>query len=372
MPRHYGSANGRPAGLMVAALVILLASIVLPGCRKSDAEYAAKSVEPPALLNVSYDPTRELYWEFNQAFCRHLEETTGQKAAVRMSHGGSGSQSRAVIDGLQADVVTLALAYDVDAIAAATDLLPRDWRQRRPHGSSPYYSTVSFLVRKGNPKQIRDWDDLARPGVRVVTPDPATSGVARWNYLAMWAHVMRRELGPDYAAILADPTQVDAVATAQEHARAFVAKVFGNVPVLHRAAREATENFVHKHIGDVLINWENEVLLVAHKWDSKDLEVVVPSVSILTEPVVALVDGNAGRHGTREVAEAYLDFLYSDAGQDIIGRHFYRPAISRRAQETYSHQFPQVELISIESMFGGWAEAQHEHFAAGGMFAQIR
>jgi sulfate/thiosulfate transport system substrate-binding protein len=357
--------------LASAATLVLLAGLCLAGCGVQPDRSGKTADDTLILLNVSYDPTRELYWELNQAFGRHWEEKTGRRVLVRMSHGGSSSQAQAVIDGLQADVVSLALARDVDAIAAQTDLLDAGWRSRLPNGAVPYTSTVTFLVRRGNPKQIRDWDDLARPDIRVMTPNPKTSGVARLNYLAMWGHALRRELGPDFVAVLQDPARQEQVQAAQERAREFVAAVYANVPALDWAARCATNSFLKSHIGDVLVNWENENLLSLHGAAQKDLEIVVPPFSVLAEPVVALIDGNVGRDGKRVVVEAYLEFLYGEEGQDLVGRHFYRPAASSRAAETYREQFPQLERFRIEDVFGGWGDVHRTHFAEGGVFDQI-
>lgn len=328
---------------------------------------AAQSVE---LLNVSYDPTRELYREVNEAFARHWQQKTGTKVTVRQSHGGSGSQARAVIDGLDADVVTLALAADIDAIADKAGLLPKDWQRRLPNNSAPYTSTLALLVRKGNPKNIRSWEDLVREGVQVITPNPKTSGVARWNYLAIWGYVLRRELGNDFVRKLADPECAGEVAAAQTQARTFITRVFKNVPVLDRAARGATNTFVQRRIGDVLINWENEILLSQNELDAAGVEVVIPEVSILAETVVALVDKNVDRKGTREVAQAYLEFLYSDEGQDLAGKHYYRPG-NPKFMEKYRSQYPQIELFRIDDVFGGWARANEVHFADGGEFDKI-
>ena len=328
---------------------------------------SAQTVE---LLNVSYDPTRELYREFNEAFAKHWREQTGQRVVIRQSHGGSGSQARAVIDGLQADVVTLALAADIDAIAEHAGLLPADWQDRLDNNSAPYTSTLALLVRKGNPKNIRSWEDLIRPDVQVITPNPKTSGVARWNYLAIWGYVLRRELGADYVAKLRDPAFADEVAAAQVKAREFVTKVFKNVPVLDRAARAATNTFVQRRIGDVLINWENEILLSQNELDAAGVEVVIPEISILAETVVALVDKNVDRKGTREAAQAYLEYLYSPEGQDIAAKNYYRPSDPGVFAE-YEHQYPQIELFTIGDVFGGWAEANRVHFVDGGEFDRI-
>lgn len=323
------------------------------------------------LLNVSYDPTRELYKEFNEKFSEYWKQKTGQVLVVQQSHGGSGSQSRSVIGGLDADVVSLALAYDVDAIAAHSGVIANDWQSRLGNNSAPYVSTLAFLVRKGNPKNIRDWNDLAREDVQVVTPNPKTSGVARWNYLAMWGYALRKELGPDFELSLRDSSKKEAVTMAQKKAQAFVAQIYRQVPVLDQGARGATNTFIQRSIGDVLINWENEILLGARELDAAGLEIVIPSVSMLAEPVVAVVDKNVDRKGTRAVAEAYLDYLYTEAGQDIVGKHYYRPAISQKAREKYRDRFPNLELFTIKDVFGGWKEASRIHFADGGTFDQI-
>lgn len=322
------------------------------------------------LLNVSYDPTRELYREFNEAFAKHWKETTGEEVSIQQSHGGSGSQARAVIDGLEADVLTLALAADIDAVVENAKLLPADWQTRLPHNSAPYSSTLAFLVRKGNPKNIKNWDDLAREGVQVITPNPKTSGVARWNYLALWGFVLRQELGEDFAAKLKDPAAAAEVEAAQAKAKTFVASVFKNVPVLDRGARGATNTFIQRQIGDVLINWENEALLGSKELDAAGVELVVPPVAIKAEPTVALVDKNVDKKGTRKVAEAYLEYLYSPVGQDLAGKNFYRP-VSEEAQAKYASQFPTLELFTIDEIFGGWAAANKAHFDDGASFDQI-
>lgn len=326
-----------------------------------------KTVE---LLNVSYDPTRELYQEYNAAFAKYWKAKTGDTVVIRQSHGGSGSQARAVIDGLQADVVTLALAHDIDAIAEHAQLLPTDWQSRLPLNSAPYTSTLVLLVRKGNPKKITSWEDLIRSDVQVITPNPKTSGAARWNYLAVWGYVLRRELGPDYVKKLKDPAFADEAAAAQNAARNFVTQVFKNVPVLDRAARGATNTFVQRKIGDVLINWENEILLSKNELDTAGVEIVIPEVSILAETVAALVDKNVDRKGTRQAAQAYLEYLYSPEGQDIVGKNYYRPT-SKEAQEKFKDQFPKIELFTIGDVFGGWAAAHRVHFADGGEFDRI-
>ena len=320
------------------------------------------------MLNVSYDPTRELYREFNESFAKFWKEKTGQTVVVRQSHGGSGKQARSVIDGLQADVVTLALAGDIDAIAER-GLLSADWQKRLPRNSSPYTSTLALLVRKGNPKNIKSWEDLIRYDVKVITPNPKTSGVARWNYLAIWGYVLRRELGKDYVAKLknaGDPSVIDA----QNKARDFITRVFKNVPVLDSGARDATNTFVQRRIGDVLINWENEIMLSRNELDTAGVEVVIPEVSILAEPTVALVDKNVDRRKTREVAQAYLEYLYSPVAQELAGKNYYRPTDPEIAAK-YRSQFPAIELFTIDTVFGGWPEATRVHFADGGEFDRI-
>jgi sulfate/thiosulfate-binding protein len=307
--------------------------------------------QPLQLLNVSYDPTRELYVEFNQAFAKHWKAKTGQDIAVKQSHGGSGKQARSVIDGLQADVVTLALGGDIDALANNGGWLAKDWQKRLPQNAAPYTSTIVLVVRQGNPKGIKDWDDLARPGISVITPNPKTSGGARWNYLAAWEFGKRK-----YGSA--------------EQARDFVAKLYANVPVLDTGARGSSITFAQRNQGDVFISWENEAYLLEKEFGSK-VDVVYPSLSILAEPPVAVVDRNVDRKGTRAAAEAYLQFLYTEEGQDIVGRHFYRPAVSQKAQAKYAKQFPKLNLFTIEQAFGGWAGADREHFADGASFDQI-
>lgn len=313
---------------------------------------AGAASKPVTLLNVSYDPTREFYQVYNAAFIRHWKDQTGEDLVLNQSHGGSGKQARSVIDGLQADVVTLALAYDIDAIAEKSGRLPADWQKKLPHNSSPYVSTLAFLVRKGNPKNIRDWNDLVRPGVSVITPNPKTSGVARWNYLAAWGYALQ------------------AHSNDQARARDFVARLFKNVPVLDSGARGATTTFIERGIGDVLINWENELLLVTKKLNPGEYELIVPSVSILAEPTVAVVEKVAARRGTQKVARAYLEYLYSPEGQELAARHFYRPTLESVAAH-YADQFPQLKLFTIDDVFGGWKKAQRVHFDDGGEFDQI-
>jgi sulfate/thiosulfate transport system substrate-binding protein len=308
--------------------------------------------KPVTLLNVSYDPTRELYEDFNQQFATYWKGKTGQDVTIRQSHGGSGKQARSVIDGLEADVVTLALAYDIEQIAEKGGLLPANWQSRLPNNSSPYTSTIVLLVRKGNPKGIKDWGDLAKPGVSVVTPNPKTSGGARWNYLAAWAWALRQPGGNE--------------ATARE----FVTKLYKNVPVLDAGARGATTTFVERGIGDVLIAWENEALLAIKELGQGKFEIVAPSLSILAEPPVAVVDKIAGKHGTKAVAQAYLEYLYTETGQEIAARHFYRPRLASVAAK-YEVQFPKVRLVTVDEVFGGWKKAHATHFADGGLFDQI-
>ena len=305
------------------------------------------------LLNVSYDPTRELYKAINAAFSDHWTKTTGEKITLRASHGGSGAQARAVIDGLKADVVTLALAPDIDAIATHTGKIPADWAKRLPHNSTPYASTIIFLVRKGNPKGIKDWDDLAKPGVSVVTPNPKTSGGARWNYLAAWGHAERRYAGD------------------QAKVRAFVGAIYKNAPVLDTGARGATITFAQRGVGDVLIAWENEAFLAFDEFGKDKFEIVAPPLSILAEPPVALVDANVDANGTRKAAQAYLDFLYSPAAQKIIAKNHYRPRDEAAADAADLARFPKLEFLTIDAHFGGWAAAQKAHFAEGGTFDQI-
>lgn len=304
------------------------------------------------LLNVSYDPTRELYADFNAAFIRHWKGKTGDTLTIQQSHGGSGKQARSVIDGLQADVVTLALAYDIDAIADKGKLLPANWQARLPHNSAPYTSTILFLVRKGNPKQIRDWDDLVKPGISVITPNPKTSGGARWNYLAAWAFALER-YGKDDAK-----------------ARDFLTRLFKNVPILDSGARGATTTFVQRGIGDVFISWENEAYLALKEFGAAKVEVVTPSLSILAEPPVAVVDAVARKRGTEAVAKAYLEYLYSEEGQEIVAKHFYRPR-SETVAAKYAAQFKPMKLVTIDEIFGGWRKAQKTHFEDGGIFDQI-
>jgi len=305
-----------------------------------------------SLLNVSYDPTRELYQDFNAAFSKFWLAKTGDKVTVKASHGGSGKQARAIIDGLDADVATLALAYDVDQLQEKGKLIPKDWQTRLPHNSSPYTSTIVLLVRKGNPKNIKDWDDLIKPGVSVITPNPKTSGGARWNYLAAWAYAQKHD-GNDEAKT-----------------KEFVGKLFKNVPVLDTGARGSTTTFVERGIGDVLLAWENEAFLAQKELGVGKFEIVVPSLSILAEPPVTVVDKFAKKHGTEVVAKAYLEYLYTEEGQEIAAKNYYRPTLASVAKK-YESQFPKVNLVKIDNDFGGWQVAQKKHFADGGTFDQI-
>lgn len=303
------------------------------------------------LLNVSYDPTRELYVDFNRAFARYWKAQTGQDLTLQQSHGGSGKQARAIIDGLEADVATLALAWDTEALRTAGKLIPENWQQRLPHNASPYTSTIVLVVRQGNPKGIRDWDDLVKPGVSVITPNPKTSGGARWNYLAAWEFA-RRKYGGD------------------AQAEAFIRKLFANVPVLDSGARGASITFAQRAQGDVFISWENEAHLLKKEFGER-VDIVLPSISILAEPAVTVVDKVVDKKGTRAVAEAYVKYLYSEEGQDIAGKHFYRPVVSPAAQAKYAQQFPALRLFTIDEAFGGWAKASKAHFADGASFDRI-
>jgi sulfate transport system substrate-binding protein len=323
---------------------LLLAAVAL-------ATAAAASAKTIELLNVSYDPTRELYADYNAAFAKYWKAKTGDDVVVKQSHGGSGAQARSVVDGLQADVVTLALAADIDALHNNGKLVPADWQKLLPNNSTPYTSTIVLLVRKGNPKGIKDWDDLVKPGVSIVVPNPKTSGGARWAYLAAWGFAQKK-----YGS--------------QEKAKAFVTALYKNVPVLDSGARGATTTFVERDIGDVLLSWENEAYLAIKQFGADKFEVVNPSISILAEPPVAVVERVAKRKGTSEVAKAYLEYLYSDEGQDIAGRNFYRPRNATAAAK-YASFFPSIELFTIDDAFGGWTKAQATHFADGGVFDQI-
>ena len=326
-------------GLLVSLLVLVPAAV------------QAQSI---TLLNVSYDPTRELYREFNAAFAKYWKDKTGQTVSIRQSHGGSGAQARAVIDGLDADVVTLAMESDIDAIAKNSGKIPADWRKRLPNNSSPYTSTMVFLVRKGNPKNLKDWDDLVKPGVQVITPNPKTSGAARWNYLAAWAFAAEKFEG--------DAGKV----------KDFVRALYRNVPVLDTAARGSTTTFVQRGMGDVLLAWENEAFLAIKELGPDKFEIVVPSISTLAEPAVALVDGNVEKKGSKQIAQAYLEFLYAAEGQKIAAKNYYRPAKPELANPEDVKRFPKIKLITIDDkLFGGWAKAQPQHFGDGGVFDEI-
>ncbi len=304
------------------------------------------------LLNVSYDPTRELYQDYNQAFAKYWKAKTGDNVKVQASHGGSGKQARAIIDGLEADVATLALSYDVDQLFEKGRLIPADWQKRLNHNSSPYTSTIVFLVRKGNPKKIKDWDDIVKPGIAVITPNPKTSGGARWNYLAAWAYALKQNNNDEAKA------------------KEFVTKLYKNVPILDSGARGATTTFVERGIGDVLLAWENEAYLAKKELGPDKVEIVVPSLSILAEPPVTVVDKYAKKHGTDKVAQAYLEYLYSEEGQEIAAKNYYRPTLDSVAKK-YANQFAKVNLIKIDDVFGGWQKAQKTHFNDGGVFDEI-
>jgi len=330
--------------VLIRAVVILVLLLVFHAPVQ-----AQKAV---TLLNVSYDPTRELYQAFNAAFAKYWQGKSGEVVTINQSHGGSGKQARAVIDGLEADVVTLALAYDIDEIYQKAKLIPADWQTRLPQNSSPYTSTIVLLVRKGNPKGIKDWDDLAKPGVSVITPNPKTSGGARWNYLAAWGYALRQPGGDEAKA------------------KDFVTRIYKNVPVLDSGARGSTTTFVERGIGDVFISWENEALLAVKELGQDKFEIVIPSVSILAEPPVTVVDKVVNKRGTRPVAQAYLEYLYTEEGQQIAAKHYYRPRLASVAAQ-YTAQFPKVNLFTIDEVFGSWQKAQQTHFADGGTFDQI-
>lgn len=323
--------------------IVLLASVLLPL-----SSWAADIT----LLNVSYDPTRELYVDYNEAFAKYWKAKTGDTVTIKQSHGGSGKQARAVIDGLPADVVTLALSYDIDEISAKGRLIPKDWQKRLPHNSSPYTSTIVLLVRKGNPKNIKDWGDIIKPGISVVTPNPKTSGGARWNYLAAYAYALKENNNDD--------------SKAQE----FVKKLFKNVPVLDSGARGATTTFVERGIGDVLLAWENEAFLALKELGPDKFDIVVPSLSILAEPPVTIIDKVVDKRKTRDVAQAYLEHLYTEEGQEIAAKNYYRPTLESVAKK-YEKQFPKVNLIKVDEVFGGWQKAQKRHFSDGGVFDDI-
>lgn len=344
---------------ILLGLIIIVTMGVLAGCGGNDSKDKSSSAEQqPAssktitLLNVSYDPTRELYKDYNNVFVKYWKKKSGQDVIIQQSHGGSGKQARSVIDGLEADVVTLALAYDIDSLNKKKELIDPNWQKRLPDNSTPYTSTIVFLVRSGNPKHIKDWDDLIKPGVSVITPNPKTSGGARWNYLAAWGYALKKN-NQD-----------------QNKAKEFVQKLYKNVPVLDSGARGATTTFVERNLGDVLIAWENEAYLAEKEFGAGKFQIVNPSISILAEPPVAVVDANVDKKGTRKVAEEYLKYLYSDEGQEIAAKNFYRPRNAEIAKK-YAGQFPKIELFTINDVFGGWSKAQKEHFSDGGVFDQI-
>jgi sulfate transport system substrate-binding protein len=333
---------------------LLAALSVLVGCNGAPAKTAGTgSASAVTLLNVSYDPTRELYAEFNEGFTKQWREQSGQVVTIEQSHGGAGKQARAVIDGLKADVLTLALSYDIDMIAEQSDLLPKDWQSRLPNNSSPYTTTIVFLVRRGNPKGIRDWGDLAKPGVQVITPNPKTSGGARLNYLAAWGWAERQPNG------------------SKATARQLVTAIYKNVPVLDSGARGSTTTFVQRGIGDVLLTWENEAFLAVNELGRDKLEIIVPSSSILAEPPVTVVDKNAKAHGTREIAQAYLEYLYSPFGQRLAAKHYYRPTSPEHADPDDLKRFSKIEFFTVDEVFGGWRQAQKTHFDDGAIFDSI-
>ena len=343
---------------LCSLLTVLL--LLNGGCKKN-----------PCFLNVSYDPTRELYEEYDRFFAEHWKQTTGETLEFQHSNGGSGSQARKVIGGLDADVVTLALAYDIDNIGKNNAaLIASDWQKKFPNNSCPYYSTIVFLVRKGNPKGIHDWDDLLKEDVKIITPDPKTSGGARWNYLAAWGYVLEKELGD--LALLNDPGKIEEVDAANAKAFEFVKAIFNakKVPVMDSGARQATNTFVQNRVGDVLLAWENEALYFLTSKEGQDLEIVHPSISILAEPPVAIVDKNVDKKGTRKIAEAYLQYLYGPEGQEMCAKHFYRP-FDKEVAEKYKDRFVEIKLFRIDDVFGGWAETQKKHFDDGSTFDQI-
>jgi sulfate/thiosulfate-binding protein len=338
--------------------ILVVAATIALGTMSAIVRAQAQAPREIVLTNVSYDPTRELYRALNDAFAKQWQASTGQKVTIRTSHGGSGKQARSVIDGLEADVVTLALAGDIDAIARESKRLPENWQSRLPNNASPYTSTIVFVVRKGNPKSIKDWPDLAKEGVSVVTPNPKTSGGARWNYLAAWAYEL-------------DRTRNDKAGGDQAAARKFVEAIYRNVPVLDSGARGSTTTFAQRAVGDVLVAWENEAFLTLQEFGADKFEIVVPGFSILAEPPVSLVDQVVDKRGTRKVAEAYLEFLYTPAAQKIIAKNFYRPSKPDSADPADLARFPKIRLVTVDQAFGGWAKAQADHFAEGGTFDQI-
>ena len=349
-------------------LTLLLVGLTCGCTSSSDSGASGKAGGKVTLRNVSYDPTRELYKEFNDAFVAHWKAEHNQDVHIENSHGGSGKQARAVIDGNEADVVTLALAYDIDVIAEKGKLLDAAWQSRLPHNSAPYTSTIVFLVRKGNPKQIKDWDDLVKGDVKIITPNPKTSGGARWNYLAAWGFALKQEFGDLSKLKDATPEQRQA---ADAKARAFVAEIFKRVPVLDSGARGSTNTFVQREVGDVLLAWENEAYLAVKELGPDRFEIVVPSISILAEPPVAVVDKNVAKHGTEKVAQGYLEYLYSAEGQALAAKHYYRPAKADLVPADALSIFKEVDLFTIDDVFGGWVKAQAAHFDDGGVFDKI-
>ncbi|GKU81046.1 sulfate ABC transporter substrate-binding protein [Niallia sp. NCCP-28] len=340
----------KKTAILLVSFILLIG--VLAACGNEKEKSAKKEAENVELLNVSYDPTRELYQEFNQAFAKDWKEKTGQTVTIKQSHGGSGKQGRAVIDGLEADVVTLALAYDIDAIADGANLIDKEWQKRLPDNSTPYTSSIVFLVKKGNPKGIKDWNDLVKKDVSVITPNPKTSGGARWNYLAAWAYADKQNGGDE------------------EQTKGFMKKLYKNVEVLDSGARGATTTFVERGIGDVLIAWENEAYLTLKEFGSDKFEIINPSISILAEPPVSIVDKVVDKKGTKEVAEAYLKYLYTDEGQEIAAKNFYRPR-NEEILKKYKNQFADIDLVTVDKEFGGWKKAQEKHFNDGGTFDEI-
>jgi sulfate/thiosulfate transport system substrate-binding protein len=327
--------------------------------------FAPRAMAGLEILNVSYDPTRELYADVNEHFAALWKQQTGEDVTINQSHGGSGKQARSVIDGLDADVVTLALSYDIDTISKKANSIAPDWQKRLPNNSSPYTSTIVFVVRKGNPKGIHDWRDLAKPGVQVITPNPKTGGGARWNYLAAWGSVLKQELG-DFAK-LGDPAAAEQVKAAQAKAEEVVGAIYRNVPVLDSGARGSLTTFAQRGVGDVLLAWENEALLSTREFEKEGFEIITPATSILAEPPVAVVDANVDRKGTRAVAEAYLEFLYTEEGQELAAKHHYRPRLEAVAQR-HAREFLKADLFTIDDVFGGWEKAQNTHFDNGGVF----
>jgi sulfate/thiosulfate transport system substrate-binding protein len=356
-----GLGTVRPSALRLATTLLLTLALLLTSGASARAELK--------LLNVSYDPTRELYQDYNAVFQKYWKEKTGQDITIEQSHGGSGSQARAVIDGLPADVVTLALAYDVDEVAKRSGRIPEDWQKLLPHNSSPYTSTMVFLVRKGNPKSIKDWGDVLKPGIQVITPNPKTSGAARWNFLAVWAWALKQQLGT--LQNITDPSRAAELEKAEVAARTAVTQLYKNVPVLDAGARGSTNTFVQRGLGDVLLAWENEAFLAMNEIGEDQVEIVWPPSSILAEPPVAVVEGNASKHDALEAAKAYLEHLYSPEGQKVAARNYYRPIKPEDADPKDIARFPKIDLFTIDEVFGGWDAAQEKFFNDGGVFDEI-